>query len=195
MQRVATFAVLETPRLRLRSLQIEDAESLTALLQDPVIARWTASIPWPYTIEDARSFISMKMAEQDLPTGYVWGIIDKSSNVIMGTVGLHDPNFVRGRAELGYWIGEEFRGHGYTTEAARRVLSWAFEDAGFERIQATYLPGNDASAGVMRNIGMQQEGVLRGYGSKNDQPVDLVLNAVLRTDTTWSSTATQMGTL
>jgi ribosomal-protein-alanine N-acetyltransferase len=116
---------------------------------------------------------------------------EKAPDRLAGTFGLHDVQPDRGRAELGYWIGESFRGKGYTTEAARRVLSWAFEVADFERIQATYMPGNDASAGVMRNIGMQPEGLLRGYGFKNGEHFDLYLQAVLKGDSTWSSTDKQ----
>ena len=58
------ISVLETPRLQLRPLCLDDAEQITALLQEPTIARWTNSIPWPYSIDDARSYLSTR-AEAD----------------------------------------------------------------------------------------------------------------------------------
>jgi RimJ/RimL family protein N-acetyltransferase len=185
------ISVLESPRLRLRPLQLDDAEELTAQLQDPVIARWTNSIPWPYSIDDARTYLSTRAAADETGESFVWAMVEKATDRLAGTIGLHDVQPDPGSAELGYWIGESFRGKGYTTEAARRVLSWAFEVADFERIQATYMPGNDASAGVMRNIGMQPEGLLRGYGFKNGEHFDLYLQAVLKGDSTWSSTDKQ----
>jgi RimJ/RimL family protein N-acetyltransferase len=185
------ISVLESPRLRLRPLQLDDAEELTAQLQDPVIARWTNSIPWPYSIDDARTYLTTRAAADETGESFVWAMVEKAPERLAGTIGLHDVQPDRGRAELGYWIGESFRGMGYTTEAARRVLSWAFEVADFERIQATYMPGNDASAGVMRNIGMQPEGLLRGYGFKNGEHFDLYLQAVLKGDSTWSTTDKQ----
>ncbi len=187
----ARVVPLETLRLRLRPLQSSDAEPITALLQDPVIARWTSALPWPYTVEDARAFIASQEDADRERSSFVWGIVEKATDSLAGTIGLHDVQQESRRAALGYWMGEAFRGRRYTTEAARRVLSWAFETAGFERIQATYFPGNDASAAVMRKIGLQPEGLLRGYGFKNGQPVDLYLQAVLRGDPTWLPTDEQ----
>ncbi|HET9659222.1 MAG TPA: GNAT family N-acetyltransferase [Thermomicrobiales bacterium] len=185
------ISVLESPRLRLRPLRPDDAEALTAQLQDPAIARWTNSIPWPYSIDDARAFLSTRAVADANGESFSWAIVEKATGQLTGTIGLHDVHHDRGRAELGYWIGESFRGQGYTTEAAKRVLSWAFEVVGFERIQATYMPGNDASASVMRNIGMQPEGLLRGFGFKNGEHLDLYLQAVLKGDSTWASTDEQ----
>lgn len=182
---------LESPRLRLRPLELEDAEAITALLQDPAIARWTNSIPWPYSLDDARAYLSTRSDADATGDSFVWAMVEKKSDAFAGTIGLHDVHPDRGRAELGYWIGQPFREKGYTTEAARRVLSWAFEVARFERIQATYMPGNDASAGVMRRIGMQPEGLLRRYGFKNGEHFDLYLQAVLNDDSTWLSTEQQ----
>ena len=194
MNESVRISVLETPRLQLRPLRLEDAEQITSLLQDPTIARWTNSIPWPYSIDDAGSYLSTRAEADAKGDSFVWAIVEKREGLLAGTIGFHDVHADRGRAELGYWIGEPFRGKGFTTEAARRVVSWAFEGAGFERIQATYMPGNDASAGVMRNIGMQPEGLLRGYGFKNGEHLDLYLQAVLKGDATWLSTDQQWAT-
>ena len=191
MNREIRISVLETPRLALRPLGLDDAEQLTALLQDPVIAQWTSSIPFPYSIEDARSFISKRVIDDRTGESFVWGIVEKQSDVLMGTVGLHDVQPEESRAALGYWIGESFRGSGFTTEATRRVLSWAFEEVEFERIQATYLPGNEASARIMQNIGMLPEGLLRSYAIKYGELQDIHIRAVLRTDSTWLSTEQQ----
>lgn len=191
MNKDIRISVLESPRLLLRPLQSGDAEALTALLQDPTIAQWTNSIPWPYSIDDARSFIASRTQADERGESFVWAMCIKETSQLAGTIGFHDLHLDRGRAELGYWIGESFRGRGYTTEAAKRVLSWAFETAGFDRIQATYMPGNEASSAVMRKIGMQPEGLLRGYGFKNGEHLDLHLQAVLRGDSTWMTTEQQ----
>ena len=57
MNQDVRISVLETPRLLLRPLRSDDAERLTELLQDPEIAKWTNSIPWPYSIEKNRLVI------------------------------------------------------------------------------------------------------------------------------------------
>ncbi len=184
---------METPRLILRPLEMTDAGALTALLQDPEIARWTLRLPWPYTIDDARSFISRQSAGDSAPEAVNWAIVEKATGALTGMIGLHDVEWQSRRAEIGYWMGESFRGKGYTTEAARRVVSWAFETGKLERIQATHFPGNEASAGVMRKIGMAPEGVMRGHAYKNGQFHDSHLYAVLRSDSTWMTTMEQGG--
>ncbi|MCA9860935.1 MAG: GNAT family N-acetyltransferase [Thermomicrobiales bacterium] len=182
---------LETPRLLLRAPELGDARALTDILQDQEIHRWTTAIPNPYTMEDARAFIESRADAVETNDAFVWAIALRDRGQVVGMMGLHDVNVDRGRAELGYWMAESARGKGYATEAAWRVLSWAFETAELDRIQATYFPGNEASASVMRKIGMQPEGLLRSYGVKDGRLIDLYLQSVLRSDTTWMSTVDQ----
>jgi RimJ/RimL family protein N-acetyltransferase len=184
--------VLETPRLILRPYTHADAERITELLQDPEIHRWTSSIPYPYTIEHAHDFLAKRAEADTTGESFTWGITRREDGTLFGAMGLHEVRPDLERAELGYWIGEDFRGAGYATEAARRVVSWCFEVGEFHRIQAQYLPGNEASAGVMRNIGMREEGLLRGYGAKNGEYMDVYLQAILRDDPTWISTEDQL---
>lgn len=184
--------VLGTHRLILRPFVIEDAELVTELLQDPEIHRWTSSIPFPYTLDHAREFLTRSAREEEAGTSFVWAITLRDNGTVIGAMGLHDVQSAHSRAELGYWLGDEYRGQGYASEAARRVIAWCFEDAEFYRIQASYFPGNQQSARVMESIGMREEGVLRGYGLKNGEHHDIHLNAILRTDPTWISTEDQM---
>ena len=191
MKEPIRISALETRRLRLRPLRMEDAEAITALLQDPEIDRWTKRLPWPYTLQDARSFISRQQEDEQATAAVNWGIVEAETDAFTGMIGLHDIERIASRAELGYWMGEPYRGRGYATEAARRVIAWAFELAGFHRIQASHFPGNEASAAVMRNAGMTFEGVLRGYTAKNDRWLDAHLFAVLRDDEAWTRSIEQ----
>jgi RimJ/RimL family protein N-acetyltransferase len=62
--------------------------------------------------------------------------------------------------EIGYVFNPEFHGHGYATEANRALLTLAFDGLGLHRVVARIDARNDASAGVLRRLGMRQEGVL-----------------------------------
>lgn len=183
--------VLPTRRLLLRPYDMEDAERLTELLQDPEIHRWTSAIPFPYTLAHAQDFLEQRAIEDAAGTSFVWAICLADGGEVIGAMGLHEVQPAHSKAELGYWIGEAFRGQGYATEAARRVIAWCFEVGEFHRIQATHFPGNQGSARVMRSIGMQQEGYLRGYGFKNGEPIDVYLHAILRTDPSWVTSVDQ----
>lgn len=66
-------------------------------------------------------------------------------------------------ATLGYWVGHPFRRCGYTRDAALVILDFAFEELGLHRIEASCLPENAASQGLLAQIGFRLEGRLRGY--------------------------------
>ena len=62
--------------------------------------------------------------------------------------------------EIGYVLNPEFSGHGYATEAVRRLLGLAFDDLGLHRVIARVDARNDASARLARRLGMRQEAYL-----------------------------------
>lgn len=86
------------------------------------------------------------------------------------------------RGELGYWIGAPFWGRGFATEAARALLSYAFEQLGLQRVEASYLPENEASGKVLEKLGLRREGVRRRCVVKDGVLRDLVVCSILSPD-------------
>jgi RimJ/RimL family protein N-acetyltransferase len=86
------------------------------------------------------------------------------------------------RAELGYWIGKPYWGHGYCTEAARAVIGFGFEQCQLNRIHASCFSRNPASGRVLQKIGMTHEGRLRCHAKKWDAFEDIEMYAILRGD-------------
>jgi len=62
--------------------------------------------------------------------------------------------------EIGYVFNPEFQGHGYATEACQALLVLAFEELKLHRVVARIDARNDASAAVLRRLGMRQEAYL-----------------------------------
>ncbi len=72
----------------------------------------------------------------------------------------------RGAAQagtLGYWIGQPFAGKGYTTDAARAVVRFAFDELDLHRVEAACQPENEASRAVLFKAGFVEEGRARAY--------------------------------
>lgn len=72
----------------------------------------------------------------------------------------------RGAAQtgtIGYWVGEPFQRGGYTTDAARAVVSFAFEELALHRVEAACQPENAASRRVLAKAGFSEEGLARAY--------------------------------
>jgi RimJ/RimL family protein N-acetyltransferase len=150
---VGGIAVLETARLVLRTLRLEDAKRVTALVSDRRIAENTARIPHPYGIDDARQWIGGAMSQ---PATFAITI----GGEVIGACSL-DASPLEGRAaaELGYWIGVPFWGCGYMTEAARCLIDHAFGDLGYEVLTASARVSNPASRRVLEKCRFQWTGV------------------------------------
>ncbi|MFD0383758.1 GNAT family N-acetyltransferase [Streptomyces stramineus] len=135
-----------------------------AACQDPDIPRYT-SVPSPYRPEDAEVFIG-----DTCPNGwrddsmYTFGFFSRETGELAGAmclVRLAQLRTPERQAELGYWAAKEQRGRGYTVEASREVIRWAFADLGVERMEWYAEAGNEASRAVARKIGFRMEGTLR----------------------------------
>lgn len=66
-------------------------------------------------------------------------------------------------ATLGYWVDTAVSGGGVATAAAALAIDYGWNYLGLHRIQATVHPSNDVSKAVLRKLGMQYEGLMRGY--------------------------------
>jgi len=83
---------------------------------------------------------------------------------------------------MGYAYHRDTWGHGYATEAARRIVRFGFENIGLHRICAYCDARNAASARVLEKAGMRREGHLREATRMRDGWGDEYVYAVLRDD-------------
>ncbi|MFF5716069.1 GNAT family N-acetyltransferase [Streptomyces buecherae] len=155
--------ILSTPRLVLRPFEASDVDAVFAACQDPDIPRWT-NVPSPYLREHAQNFVT-EMAPNGWRdnTSYSLAVVTKDDGVLVGAMGLVRLELAgpERQAEIGYWTVKEHRGRGYTVEAARRMIDWAFGELGVERVEWYAEVGNEGSWAVARSLGFQREGTLR----------------------------------
>lgn len=173
--------VMSTNRLTLRLLEYEDAESIERLAGEKEVADTTLSMPHPYPKGAAVTFIDARRQAADRGDGYSFAIIRTDDRSFLGVVGLH-VNKRHNMAELAYWIGKPYWGKGYCTEAATRVVQYAFGDIQLNRVFAAAMTRNPASYKVMEKIGMKFEGVLRHHIRKGNVYEDLTYYGLLQTD-------------
>jgi ribosomal-protein-alanine N-acetyltransferase len=137
---------MRTERLRLRPLTARDTARIALLAGDWDVARMTARIPYPYSLELAEQWIG-GLADGEIVRG-----IEREDNLI-GVCG-YMPDHSRS-AEIGYWIGKPWWGQGFATEAARAVIAHSFASAGFERVTCGHFIDNPASGKVIAKLGFQ----------------------------------------
>jgi RimJ/RimL family protein N-acetyltransferase len=139
---------LETERLILRPLEEGDLEAMIALLGEPDVALFMATLPFPYTRADADEYLGKTRSD---PAHRSYAIIDRNQ-VLMGNMALTDPQDGR-PPQLGYWLGKPFWGRGYVTEALDGLIAALKAIGAIERLGARVLVENPASRRVLEKSG------------------------------------------
>ena len=155
----ARGVVIETRRLRMRSLRHDDLGGLVTLINNWEVARWVSSVPHPYTEVDGREWIAR--LQQDHATGGPrrFAIALKATDRLIGGVGLDGSTGDESEEPaLGYWLGEPHWGNGYAREAVAAVIDYGLRTLGMETIRAHPDPGNLASQQVLLRCGLKKIG-------------------------------------
>jgi RimJ/RimL family protein N-acetyltransferase len=141
----------------LRPVSADDAEAITRLLEGDVeLALRTGSIPIPFTIESAHSFLSRANPQTTYAVVLGDALIGGA-----GLVGATNP------VEIGYWIGKPYREKGYASAAVGLLLE-EMKSRGVSRFAAEVFPDNAASMRVLekhkfvRNGEVERDLPLRG---------------------------------
>ena len=138
-------------RLFLRPVWEEDAPAIYRGIAEEAIVRNLASAPWPYRMEDARSFVKLPRD----PKQPDFAITLPDTGEYVGQCG-YGPD-EDGQLSVGYWIAREHWGKGFATEAACALVDIG-RTLGFERIVASHFLDNPASGKVLRKAGFRATG-------------------------------------
>ncbi len=168
---------LQSKRLLLRPFAVSDAPRVQQLAGDREIAATTSLIPHPYPDGEAERWISTHPQSFANGESARFAITLRADSLLIGAIGLEiQPK--HNRAEVGYWIGRNYWGQGYATEALRVVLTYGFS-RGLHRIWAEHFAHNPSSGRVMQKAGMRHEGTLRHHMVKWGRAVDCEVYGIL----------------
>ena len=172
---------LETQRLLLRKVRRRDAADLFAYAQDPEVSRhvlWTAH----QSLSDSRAFLGELRRQYRRGCPATFGIEEKASGRLIGTIGFMSLNPEHRWAEIGYSLARSCWNRGLMTEALTEVLRFSFEELGLHRVEAVHETDNPASGRVMEKAGMKPEGTLRQRVYNKGHFSDVRMWAILRED-------------
>lgn len=173
---------IETKRLVLRRLRVDDAGAMFKnWASDPDV---TAFLRWPpHQNVDLTELLLSKWEEQyEKDDYYQWGIELKEISEVIGTISVISINPEIEECAIGYCIGKAWWHRGIMTEALNAIIRFLFEVVEFNRIMARHDVRNPHSGAVMRNCGMQFEGLLRSASRNNQGICDVGQYAILRSD-------------
>ena len=167
--------------IKIRSWRIEDAKSIAnALNNKKVQDNLRDGLPFPYTVSDAKDFISaMLIADKNIT--FAWAItVDDTA---IGSIGVfRKDNVHRLTAEMGYYIAEEYWGKGIAAEAVRQVCTYLFENTDIVRIFAEPYDSNTGSCRVLEKANFVYEGTLRKNALKNGRITDMKLYSIIKNE-------------
>lgn len=145
---------LETPRLVLRPLGADDVPALQRRFARWDVVRFlTHVVPWPYPPDGAATYVVQCLEEMTRGELCAWAIVHKEGPAeLIGDIDLRADDGT-GLDHLGFWLSPEFHNRGLMTEAAGRVVQFAFFDLGRMHLRVTNAEANGASSRVQEKQG------------------------------------------
>lgn len=150
------MTILETERLIIRDLMKTDILNLHRLLSDRENMYFLDDIATD-SLEETAQNLKTAIANAD---GHYFCLCCKDTGEYIGQVGYTiTTETPAGKVvHMGYFILPEYKGFGYTTEAALRIIEFAFKNDGCVRITTGCYSENISSRRVMEKSGFRKEG-------------------------------------
>ena len=147
--------IIETKRLFLREMNMDDYEALYAVLADPDIMQHDPNV---FDEEQVRNWIEKNMHRYREDGFGLWAVCLKETGEVIGDCGLTLQN-IDGEMlpEIGYHIRKDCQRKGYAKEAAGAVRDWAFEHTDYSSLYSYCKYTNEASYKTAEAIGMHLE--------------------------------------
>jgi len=151
-EEIMNTPILETDRLLLRPFCEGDAQRVFECWEsDPDVAKymfWSSH----NDIEESKKWVSFEVGQIASDEWFRWAIIIKKTNELIGTGIVYFEDEYK-LYEVGYNLGKQYWGRGYTTEAMRSILNFAQNDLGIKEVIGRYAKENPASGNVLKKLG------------------------------------------
>lgn len=172
------FPILETERITLRRVNINDVNEIFTLRSNPETMKY---IPRPLvkTTEDALEHIAMIDAKIENNEGINWAITLKDDPKLIGIIGHYRIKPENYRAEIGYMLLPEFNGKGIMSEAVKEVVKYGFNVMKLHSIEAIIDPENFGSEKVLQKNGFVKEAHLKENEFYEGRFLDTVIYSIL----------------
>jgi [ribosomal protein S5]-alanine N-acetyltransferase len=167
----------------LRELSINDAKDISRLMTYN-ISKSLWQVPYPYTVGNAVNFINSCHRDFESLKAVNFAIQYKNNlgdvNRLVGIVSLKNIDSDNKKANVGYWIGEQYWGNGLATESVALVINYAFSVLGLEEISAYVYSENKTSIRVLEKNGMTKKEEVNEYNQMSGRYKNTIKFAIQR---------------
>ena len=168
---------IKTKKFTLRPYKLTDAEAIAKNINNRKIYRYTLSIPYPYALSDARSFLKRNLPANKKGEKLSLAIV--INREIVGCVSFENIE-KNHKAELGYWLAEPYWGRGIASQAVKLITDYGFNKLKLRRIYAYVFIKNLASQRVLIKNGFKKEGLQKKNVIKDGKFMDDIVFAKVR---------------
>ena len=172
---------INTERLRLRSVRLDDAEVIFKYRSDSITNQYQGWIP--ESLNDVHSFINKVSPEINIvDTWYQFVIIKKENNELIGDIGIHFLDSDKKQVEIGCTLDKNQQGKGYATEALKETMNYLFNKLNKRRVIGSIDPKNMKSIELVERLGFRKEAHFRESILINGEWVDDLVYAILKNE-------------
>lgn len=152
--------IIETERLELRKLSLEDSNFIFELLNDPDWIKYIGNRNINND-EDAQNYISNRLLKGYEQYGFGFYLVkEKDSNSSIGLCGLIKRDFLE-KVDLGFAFLPKYREKGYAYESASAIMKYAKENFGLNTLLAITSLNNTNSINLLEKLGFKFEKTIK----------------------------------
>ena len=173
--------VLKQDNLILRPLKYTDKFAWAKIRDqnENWFKEWEATVPEEYSDGKLNFFQIVKRLKQEAREQRSLPFVMQVDKKLAGQVTVGNINYGSTRsAYIGYWIGQEFAGKGYTPLAVAMAIDYCFEKLKLHRIEIAIRPENEKSIRVAEKLGLRKEGLRPNFLHINGAWRDHVIYAI-----------------
>lgn len=152
---------LETTRLLLRKMTVDDVSDLKEWLSDPDLYTYWGRPIADKELNPENLFIEVRPHIKRKPSkDFHWGIVSKSDNKVIGEIWVLNIENDR-MAQVAYRLSKIYWGQGLVTEALKAVIKFCFENTELQRLWTDVHADNIGSCKILEKCGFIKEGFIR----------------------------------
>lgn len=151
---------LETTRLILREITLEDADALFEIRSNKEVNKYMDRAPHKEMEETEKLILDIKEGTKKREAA-TWAITLKTNPKLIGTIGFWRMQKEHFRAEIGYLMSPKEQGKGLMQEAMDIIIDFGFNKMNLHSIEAQVNPSNFSSIHILEKKGFKREGYFK----------------------------------
>lgn len=163
--------------IELKPINVEEAPCIFSIIENErdYLREWLPFIDASQSVEYTEDYIKSVISNDNKQ----FVIYYRTKGI--GIIGFKETDFYNQKTEIGYWMSQYMQGKGIMTLSVRRMLEFAFEEQGINRVQIKAAVDNKKSRAIPERLGFKQEGIERdGELLINNMFTDIAIYSLLK---------------